>query len=314
MSFPDLITPVSDYRTRQYHNAPCHTNRASNLAGDCERQLVYERTRWQDKTPPDPGLITIFAEGNAHEQMVLEELRRAGVTVLEQQTTLEWRAIQVTGHIDAVVIASGNESESGTAVPVDVKSMSGHIWDSCFPRGTAIYSWDDVADAFTRKHWLRKYRGQIMLYCLLKEADRGILLCKNKNTGQLAQVNLELDYEYAESLVRRAERLNAHVADGTLPERIAWDADVCGGCPYLHICLPDHVGRDPIAFVAEGEIEDLLTERENAEAEAWHYKAADERVKRWMKAQEADRVVVGDWLLERKNQRNGVRVEITRVA
>ena len=105
------------------------------------------------------------------EREILIELQRAGIQVIEQQGSLELRDLQITGHIDAVVVWEGE------SIPIDVKTMSDHTWHSTFKAGSAQYAWEEVQEAFSRKSWLRKYLAQVTLYCLLRNCERGILLC-----------------------------------------------------------------------------------------------------------------------------------------
>lgn len=303
-AFPDLVAGVYEYKLRQWRQAPCNSNRASQLGADCERELVYWRTAWEQALEPDDSLKIIFQEGEKHETTVLADLRAAGFSVLEQQMSLEWREYQITGHIDASILYEGS------AIPLDVKSMGAHIWDSCFRDGPRAYEWREVSDAFSAKPWMRKYLAQLVLYCLMRNAERSMLVCINKGTGALAQVNVLLDYDLGEFLLQRAERINAHVRAGTLPDRIPFDDEVCGRCPFYHVCLPDHVGRPPIAFLEEPEIVELLETRERHATAAADYDRADRRVKEWAKAQQSDRMAIGRFVVRRKAQRNGVRVEI----
>ena len=51
---------------------------------------------------------------------------------------------------------------------------------------------------------------------------------------------MSLDFEYAEELIKRAERVNKHLKDGTRPQPILYDENICGKiCPWAHICQPD---------------------------------------------------------------------------
>src|SRR5262245_8005025 len=261
-SLPDLLTPWVRYKASLYKQHPVTGNRASQLGGDCERELVYLRTRWQEAAPPPLDLQILFQEGEKHEREILIELQRAGIQVIEQQASLEWRALKITGHIDATVVWEGE------SIPIDVKSMADHTWSSIFREGSRVYAWEEVEGAFLRKPWLRKYLGQVTLYSLLKSCELGILLCVNKGTGALAQVTVKLDYDYAESLLRRAERINAHVEAGTLPERIPFDEEVCPRCPFFALCLPDCQGKEPIAFLEDETVERLLEERATYEESA----------------------------------------------
>jgi CRISPR/Cas system-associated exonuclease Cas4 (RecB family) len=301
---PDLITPWLRYKASLHRQHACTSNRASQLGSDCERELVYWRTRWQEAAPPPLDLQIILQEGEKHEREVLIELQRAGVQVIEQQLSLEWGAFLITGHLDATVVHDGD------SIPVDVKSMSPHIWDGIFRGGSRVYAWAEVAEAFGRKPWLRKYLAQVNLYALMKGCERGMLLCLNKGTGALAQVVVEIDYEYAESLLRRAERINAHVASGSLPERIAFDEEVCPRCPFYAVCLPEHVGREPIAFLDDRTVEGLLEERAANEEAARSFERADGRFKAWAKARPEERLSIGRWLVVKRKLARGVRVDV----
>ena len=302
--FPDLLTPWLSYKASLFKQRPCNSNRASQLGADCERELVYARTRWQEAAVPPLELQILLQEGEKHEREVLMELQRAGIQIIEQQISLEWKEFAVTGHLDAVVVWEGE------AIPMDVKSMSDRIWSSLFRDGAKVYDWEQVKDGFTRKSWLRKYLAQITLYCLLKNCRRGLLLCLNKGTGALAQVVVDLDYDYAESLLRRAERINAHVAAGTLPERIPFDEGVCPRCPFYACCLPEQVGKEPIAFLEESTVEHLLEERVANEESARSFENADDRVKAWAKARDEERLAIGRWLVVKRKLARGVRVDI----
>ena len=308
--WPDLVNPIYQERRRQWKRYPCRTNRASSLGADCERELVYKRTHWEHTLEPDPGLLMIFAEGNKHEDALLHELRQLGVQVLEQQTSLEWKEYQISGHIDAVVV------HNDEAIPVDIKSMSAHIWDSIFRRGAGAYEWGEVEAAFQSKPWLRKYAAQIYLYALMRNEERGMLLCLNKGTGALAQVHLVLDddaLQYAEGLLQRAERINWYVLKEQLPDRIPFDEGICPRCDFYHICLPDQVGKDPILFLTDETIVSLLEERAATEEVRGDYERADKKLKEWAKAQSSDRISIGDWLVTRKETKRGVTVKFQRV-
>jgi len=310
--FPDLLTPWCEWKKRQWKNFPVRTNRASALGGDCERQLTYMRTSWDQAEPVDFGSQVVMSEGSKHEEYVLDELRKSGITILEQQASLEWTEYQITGHIDAVVLYE-ETSDSGcthsTGIPLDIKSMAPWIWDSCFRRGATSYLWNEVKDSFDKRPWLRKYLAQISLYMLLKNVERGILVCINKSTGALAQVNVDLDYEYSEELLKRAERINAHVDHKTLPDRIKYDFDICPRCPFYTICLPDQQGKDPLLFIDDQEVEGWLNSMTLRKKDAQDYEKLDAKLKDWAKARSEDSWVVGDWLVTKKTARNGaVRV------
>lgn len=302
VNLPDLVEKLYNKAKRDIRVYPCHANRASMIDHDCERCLTYWRTSWDQVAAHEVDLELIFREGRIQEEAVLRSLMDAGIEVLEQQRPLSWREYQVTGHIDGVLRVDGK------AVLLEIKSMADQIWRSVAREGPKVYDWEQVASAFTTKPWLRKYYGQLQVYMLCKECEAAILLCKNKSTGAIAQINVTLDYGYAEKLIQRAERINAHVAAGTLPERIAWDDEVCGRCEFLHLCLPDRVNKNPIQFVEDEQAEKRLETRYEAEEASREFKAADEWVKAWVWEKYPDEatVTIGtSWVIEKSLTRNG---------
>ena len=87
---PDLISAWKAYKSSLYKNYPCVSNRVSRLGGDCERELVYWRTNWEEAARPFLPLQILLQEGEKHEREALLELQRAGIQVIEQQCSLEW--------------------------------------------------------------------------------------------------------------------------------------------------------------------------------------------------------------------------------
>jgi hypothetical protein len=305
--FPDLISRYYEYKSKGIKRYPCHTNRASSLGSACERELVYDRTSWEQAELHDVDLQVIFDEGNVHEAAVLKDLAEAGLRLVEQQSPLEWREYQITAHPDAVVVVDNLP----VGLPLDVKSMSPHIWDGIFRKGKGVYTWEEVGQHFTTKPWLRKYCAQITIYALLKNCEHGgILVCKNKGTGALAQVNIPLDLEYGEQLLKRAERINRHVQLGTLPDRIPWDEDVCGKCKYLSLCLPERVGKDPLVFLEDSTVEAMIDERARLEESGKEYDKIDTRFKEWAKARPETKILIGKYLVTKKATANRTTVKV----
>lgn len=242
---PNLQETVYEYNKKQIKQYPCHVNRASALGHDCLRYLYHMRMNWQDAQPHDVELQRIFNEGNNQEAAVLRELADAGVDVIEQQTALSWSEFNITGHVDGVL------SVDGKAVPLEIKSMHPNIWRGLFRDGARTYEWHEVSEGFQKKPWLRKYFAQLQVYMLCKNNDQAILLCKNKSDGALAQVNVSLDYAYAESLVLKAEAVNKAVDIKQAPARIPFDNDTCRRCEYNHLCCPDEIAKDPYQCIAD---------------------------------------------------------------
>lgn len=306
-ALPNLIDPVYEVVARRAKVMPCHVNRASQLGHECERFLVYCRTNWQDRRAPDPDLQMIFDMGELFEGDTISALLDARIPLREQQTALQiegFEDLQITGHVDGVLL------HGDAAIPVEIKSMTPHIWDSVAFRGRGVYEWSEVAAAFGSKPWLRKYFAQLTVYMLGKGADDAILIARNKGTGAWAQINVHLDQNYGAELLAKAFRVNQHVAAGTLPDRILWDEETCGRCDFLAICLPDHVGTDAIKWVPNEEIARACVCRKWLADAAREYDRLDKRIKDWAKAQDSDRLLVPGFELTVKRGAHQTRVEI----
>ncbi len=283
-SIPEAITRRIQGRIKAY---PCHSNRASSIGAVCLRQLVYQRLHWDQATLPSVDAKRVFELGDDVEQRVVRALQDAGYEVIEQQRPLDdFKDLQLTGHVDGVLLLPEG------AIPFDVKSMNPYIWQGLFPRGEGVYEWSEVAEGFESKSWLRKYRAQIQLYALGKSAPYGILLCSNKSTAELAQVVCPLDFDYCDFLLKRCAEINGYVERKELPDRIPWDDEECPRCAWLHMCLPDRVGKDPVIFLPDSEIARLCVVRESAADQAKAYDDADAKIKAWAKGQEGDRHLV----------------------
>lgn len=278
-----LIEKIYDYKRSQIKQYPTHTNRASELGHECLRYLVFVRTHWQERSLPELDLQLIFDEGRIHEAAVLRDLQDAGFNVIEQQRSFEWKKYEITGHIDAKVVLSET-----AVLPVEIKSCSQFVFDK-------VNSLDDL---FKSKYpHLRRYPAQLTLYCLMDAKEGGLFIFKNKQNGKLKEIALELDYDFAEELIKKAETINEHVKNGTVPDPIEWTEESCGGCGFRHIC-GNEAKRDAIDFSDDADLKSKLERREELIPFKVEFAELDEEVKAKLKGK--DRVVVGDFLITGK--------------
>lgn len=239
MSF--IVKKVTEYMQSQIQQWPCTSNRASEVGHPCERYLVFGRTRWQEKTMHNVSLQFIFNEGNVQEKAVLDLLSAAGITVIEQQRAFAWNEHNLTGHIDGKLLVDGE------AIPLEIKSMSPFIFDK-------INTVDDLLNG--KYDHLKKYPAQLTLYMLMDNKERALFLFKNKANGQLKEILMPLDYDYAERLIQKIERVNKAIAGKAIPEPLEW-CDTCENCGFKHICLNDVI-RKEIEFRIDPEAEDKI--------------------------------------------------------
>lgn len=304
--FPDLVTPLYEAAQRRISGSRSPDNRASQLGGDCERRLVYYRTHGEQAALPDVHTKLIFEEGSLHEEDLKIKLAQAGVRFILTQQPLVLNEYQITGTIDGAII----HGDPPVAVPVDIKSASENVWRQMAPRGPGCYEFSEVQWVFDRRPWLRCYPAQIMLYAAMKGCDRGILLFKNKTSGALAQINVPIDRPYVEGLFRRAKRINEHVANGTLPDRIPFDEKVCPRCPFYALCLPGYSAGPPIAYVSDEDATAKLEEWARAEPDHKVYEDLTAWIREWAWAKypDTDTVALVGWLIEKKKSRSGARL------
>jgi CRISPR/Cas system-associated exonuclease Cas4 (RecB family) len=273
-----IVEKVLESKKREIRQSPVHSNRASQLGHECVRYHVLERTRWSEKALHDVRLQSIFDLGRDIEDIVLRELREAGFQIHEGQRAFSWDAYKITGSIDGMIIIDGE------AIPLEIKSASPHAFDS-------INSVEDI-----RRHkypYMRRYLSQVTLYCLLSNKEKAVIVFKNKVTGALKEIWVPLDYELGETLLKMAEEINRHVEAGTVPEPIPYDDMLCGECPYAHICLPEHIGKE--VEIDTGELATMLDRLEELKPAVKEYEEIDDQVKKAVEGRE--KVLAGSWLV-----------------
>lgn len=279
----NIVEKIDELKSKHRLRYPCNSNRASSLGDPCLRKLVYERTHWDQKALPDVNLQYIFDEGNLQEQAVIRDLMDAGFVITEQQRAYDWKKYNITGRIDGKISMNGEKP-----APFEIKSMSPFIWDK-------INTVEDLINA--KQPWLKKYPAQMQVYLLLSEEEQGVLILKNKTTGRLKQIEIILDYVFAESLLKIAEAVNKHIADNLLPDRIEFDDAICSKCNFAHICLPD-IDFKGAEFLDSDELEIKLNRREELKPVVDEYNELDKEIKETVK--EKPKVVIGNWLIEGK--------------
>ena len=305
MQIPNIVKTIKDEKSKGIKRYPCKSNRASSLGyavpelKGCLRRGVYERTNWEEKELFPVEAIIRMDEGNHQEKIVLKDLAEAGFEIIEQQTMYEWKKYNITGHLD------GKLPVDNIAIPLEIKSMSPNIFKQ-------INFFDDMKKYF----WTRAYMIQITLYMLMQGIDKGIFILKDKSSGELKQINVDLDYELGEYAIKTAELINKHINDNTLPEKIK-DIEICKNCPFKLTCMPDK------SFGSELKIEDdplfedrvdkyIQLEKQKKEATKI-YDIIKERAKASVKDKELN-LIVGKYHFTGKiDSRGGLRFKIDAV-
>ena len=283
-----IVEKVLEAKEGKIKQWPVNSNRASELGNECLRYLVLNRTRWQEKTLHDARLQMIFDMGKMVEESVMQDLREAGFVIVEQQRPFSWAKYQITGSIDCKIAIDGK------TYPTEIKSAAPFSFDS-------INSIEDM-----RRHkwaYMRRYPAQLTLYLLMDNKDKGLFIFKNKSTGELKEIWLDLDYDFAESLIKKAETINKHVAEGTLPPPMEYNEEVCPECPFTHICLPKRIGISP-QVTDDIELIELLTKYQQLKPIKKQFEDVNDRLKKLLEGK--DKLLAGDfWVTGKWIERKG---------
>jgi hypothetical protein len=198
------------------------------LGHPCLRYLVLCRTAGEKAERIDPTTLSLFREGDVHERDVKALLAEMGFDIYGSQRSFPPNSYQISGHIDAAFA----ESWEGEAIEVgcEIKSLNPSHW-------ARIHSARDLNDP-SLPHWLREWYTQDCIYMFLSDTEHWLFIIKNKITGDWRILPSEIDYEHTQACLDRAERVNRHVDDGSIPQPIT-DAAVCRRCKfYKRACYP----------------------------------------------------------------------------
>lgn len=304
----EIMAALERMRQQRIKVSPCHTNRASEMGHPCLRYLVYCRSRWQDRKAIDARLQAIFDMGVSIEALVKRDLEDARVEVTESQVALFDARYQLSGHLDCKVAFNGSPN-----VPLEIKGIQPFDWEKL----------NALSDFFvSKKPWIRKYPGQILLYMLLTNSERGILLLKNKLSAEEKIIVIEgltdESLDYAEELLQKCEAVNKHVAEHTVPERMA-SLEFCDRCDFAHLCCPDEA-FGPLEVMLDEEFEAILDARAGLEASAKLFDELDgdakEKVKRILDAKKftegRTRLQCGAWTILVSRSAKATRIQFVK--
>ncbi len=235
---PHLRRDVENYLRRRSKVFEHKSNWASDLSDPCERKLVYHRTCWDKQEKPAPFLQGIFDTGTELEHTIVRLYNYIGEWG-RPRWELAGHGVKLNdGFLKDHQIGCNPDvflkvwPEDGTQPkflgPVDIKTMDPNIFRMV-----------NCAEDLDRKPHLRRYPGQVMMYELASNFEWGGLLLVNKsNLFDHKLIEIPLDYEYAESLIQKSDRINEHLKNGTLPDQLNRTED-CQRCPYKAHCCPE---------------------------------------------------------------------------
>lgn len=262
---------------------PQNNLRCSSIGHPCPRYIYLCITNWQDRKVPDVGLQGIFQIGNALESHVIERIKEAGYEVITPTTrSFRIEPQNITGREDLRI----KDPETGEMIPVEIKTVNPFI----FPK---LNSFEDFVKH--PKPFVRSYAAQIQLYLYHFAKPYGFFALINKLTGEIKMVRVDLDYEFCEALLRKAEYINKCLSDKKPPETCD-DIGCCENCDLQHIC--GTVLRSATSIDGSGELEALIEKKQELAVYKKQYEETDAQIK--MLVGEREKVLTGSYLVTRK--------------
>ena len=260
---------------------PCNNLRASNLGHPCERYLYLLIKHWDEQKPHDVGLQSIFDLGNTMEEYTIKNIKEAGYEVITP-TVRSWKIDKpfITGREDIRI-----KDENGELLPVEIKGLSPFEFDK-------LNSIDDFFKS--KRHYVRGYPAQLQIYMYHFSKEKGFFALTNKLTGQTKFIEMPFDYEYAESLLQKAERIYKAL-DENIPPDSCDDVNVCENCPLQHIC--GDVKRVPANVELDDELETLINRKQELAESKREYEKVDKEIK--SRVGDREKVITGSYLITR---------------
>lgn len=263
---------------------PQNNLRCSSVGHPCARYVYLCITNYADRRPPDEGLQSIFAVGNALEALVIEKVKEAGYEVI----TPTYRSFRIepqgiTGRDDLRI----KDPETGDLIPVEVKSISPFEFDK-------LNKFEDFVEH--KKAHIRAYAAQIQLYMLHFGKEYGFFALINKLTGKIKFIRCEFDYDFCEKILSKADNINDCLKTRTPPEACE-SVGFCDNCDLAHIC--GTCKRAATDVEIDGELEELITKKQELSVAKKEYEEVDSRIKALVG--EREKIVTGSYLVERKS-------------
>lgn len=274
---------VSDFVKSEIKVYPCEHLRASNIGHPCERYLYLLIKHWPEVKPHDESLQNIFDFGNSVEAYTIQKLKDSGLEVVTP-TQRSWKVENplITGREDVRI----KDPEDGQFYPAEIKGLSPNEWERL----------NSIDDFYTsRKYYVRGYPAQLMVYCWKFEKEKGFFVLTNKLTGELKIIEVPFDWNRADALLKKGERIYKALETDTPPESCD-DITVCENCALRHICTAaiDRAETD----IDDGELEAAI-DRKNELAPAYReYQEVNDTIKRIMGNRE--KVLAGQYVVTAK--------------
>lgn len=196
---------------------------ASILGRECERALWYG-FRWAKPAAHEPRLLRLFARGQREEQVFIDLLREAGVTVVSEDasTGAQFSFAAVGGHVGGSMDAACQGlPESSAWHVVEMKTHGKKSFDGLIKKGV---------EQAKPEHY-----AQMQLYMGWTGMSRALYMAVCKDDDRLHLERIDANPALFERLMHKAARIVQAVEP---PEKISDDPNwfQCKFCDYRDIC------------------------------------------------------------------------------
>jgi len=175
----------------------------------CDRRITFALLGCEPDAPRSDSPSALLGDAiHAHLEALLMEAFPGRV-----ETEVRVVSGAVSGRIDALLT-----DENDALTVVDIKTVSAREWAS--------------------RSKLEEYVDQISVYAALTDAQTGVVLLVNRDTGEMEEMRFEIDRARAEALLYKALRLQSLALDGYIAEAKAWGTEECRWCPFRKRCEP----------------------------------------------------------------------------
>lgn len=265
----DYITQkIDDFVRSEITVYPVNNLRASNIGHPCERYLYLLIKHWEEQEPHDDGLQNIFDLGNSLEAYTIQKLRDSGLEIITP-TQRSWKVENplITGREDIRI----KDPEDGQLYPAEIKGLSPFEWER-------LNSIEDFYNS--KRYYVRGYPAQLMVYCWRFEKEKGFFILTNKLTGKIKVIEVPFDWDKADALLKKGERIYAALADetGNTVPAATEDSSVCEECGMRHLCTAC-VQRAEMD-IDDGELEALIDRKTELAPAYREYNDVNDDIKR----------------------------------
>ena len=247
----------------------------------------------------------IFDLGNKIEEYVIQTLKDAGFEVITP-TVRAWKVEKplITGREDLRI-----KLEDGQFYPVEVKGLSPQEWEK-------LNSVQDFLNS--KRYYVRAYPAQLYIYMYQFGKEKGYFALCNKLTGEIKLIEVPFDYEYAEKILQKAERIYKCLEKNELPPSCD-DISVCEYCDLAHICTAN-IKRTETDIDTTGELDELIDKKQELAPAYREYSEINDKIKKTVG--EREKVLSNKYLFERKvihkegytvSPRDEVRINVKRL-